>query len=264
MLDDTDPMADVMNITATAVQEESTYFDTNVYERYQEALKLLQQIQNMTSGLWPCKHDKKVICMRGPRGFKGDVGMMGPQGPNGFDGMKGARGHPGIKGESGEPGLPGRRGVPGMPGRRGVPGPTGRRGRQGPVGPGGPGGPPEPSGPSCTPKHKPIMSLLPASMRTVEGSPAKFRCLVASKPMAAITWRINGRVVNDSDERFNILESLSASNGSVLEIISVRREDAGKIECEARNTMGLEHQHAFLMTNGMSATSSRLFHEFFI
>ena len=241
MLDDTDPMADAMNITATAVQEESTYFDTNVFERYQEALKLLQQIQNMTSGLWPCKHDKKVICMRGPRGFKGDVGMMGPQGPNGFDGMKGARGHPGIKGESGEPGLPGRRGVPGMPGRRGVPGPTGRRGRQGPVGPGGPQGPP---GFSCASKLKPTIVLSPQNESAAEESPAEFSCQASGNPSPKFTWRLNGVAVDVRDRRFHI--TALGVNGSALRINSVKKEDGGKLECVATNLMGEDSGHAIL------------------
>lgn len=77
---------------------------------------------------------QKIGNLRGPSGWRGEDGELGPEGPAG---ERGADGKQGEKGERGEVGAAGVAGEPGPVGEPGPPGPAGEPGSAGPQGPAG-------------------------------------------------------------------------------------------------------------------------------
>lgn len=87
---------------------------------------------------------RNISLTPGPKGDKGEPGLIGPKGA---DGERGPQGDTGPRGADGLQGIQGERGLDGQPGPKGDIGPIGPRGEQGPIGQTGPQGPVGPTGP---------------------------------------------------------------------------------------------------------------------
>ena len=227
-------------------------------ESLREALKQLESLKR-TPSISGCVRNKTVVCIRGPRGFKGDpgypgsVGPVGPSGAPGFDGIKGEPGPIGAPGMPGPEGIQGPVGAPGVPGSRGpkgdlgYPGEPGRPGLVGHPGPPGRRGPPGFVNPPKGVVSKPVILQEPENVTVLEGSRAWFMCYATGYPKPKMVWKLNGKLINRS-ERVRVI---GLSSGIALKITHVKKEDEGEIKCKAWNSAGSEKGSAFLAVEGI-------------
>eukprot|EP00795_Rhopilema_esculentum_P006297 gene6297-11719_t len=168
--------------------------------------KLLASFQTKQGGKLDtsnfCLINKTVICkdiIRGKRGKAGPRGQKGTTGPQGPPGL------PGLRGDRGERGLPGPPGPPGIPG-------------------------PHPSEPHIV---TPLTNL-----EAFEGSAVIFTCKANGYPKPKITWKINNKLLNSTEDEYVFPSEYS------MKIKQIRRVDHGTVKCTARNALGVQSSTA--------------------
>ncbi|MDA9312264.1 collagen-like protein [Vicingaceae bacterium] len=92
------------------------------------------QLMSVPFSLHSNTADSVIGGLIGPRGPKGDSGLIGLQGPIGIQGTPGMQGIPGLKGDTGIQGIQGIQGITGTAGPAGVSGAAGPAGVAGPNG----------------------------------------------------------------------------------------------------------------------------------
>lgn len=88
----------------------------------------------------------------------------------------------------------------------------------------------------------------PRDQEVPEGKDVEFICHVGGHPVPTITWYKDGKPLTASDLRFKAI-----SDGKVLKLYNVRKQDQGVYTCHAENTLNYAESHADLLVTSKAA-----------